>query len=99
MFRASKRPQVITLADLHARVPQDVVGGGDVEAEIQKAEAEQIGRAIEGRLVVVPVELDDPRLAAGQLSFGEAVKIGERAVDARVKLREGLFGVLHAGRG
>ncbi len=33
--RASEWPEVIALADLHARMPQDVVGGGDVEAEIQ----------------------------------------------------------------
>ena len=48
----------IQLADLHALVAQDAVGGGDVEVEVRQREAQQIGVALELGLEVAERQRD-----------------------------------------
>src|SRR5215469_1190686 len=69
----SARAEVIALADLDAGMPQDVVGGGDVEIEVRQPEMEQEVLALEGQGVGADRQRDLAGFAAVDLGRLEAL--------------------------
>ena len=82
--RSILQPQINHLAEWHALVPQNVVGGGDVEEKIRQREGEEIRAAAECRIEVAQFEFDRLGFETVELRFLEAIDIGDRPVDARV---------------
>src|SRR6185369_2337890 len=87
----------IALAELHAVVPQDVVGGGDVEVEVRPGEALQVLLAAEFRVLAAQLEDHFAPLGAVDLLRLQRLHEIEGLGDACFQLGEGLLVVLVLG--
>src|SRR6266705_4390587 len=96
---SSDLPEVILLADFHAAMAQDVVGGGDVEKEIRKREVQQVGLALEVQdPAAARLDRDVAVLRAVDLGRLEFLAEGDGALDARLELGKARLLVLPARR-
>ena len=95
---ALARAEIIHLAQRHALVPQDAIGGGGVEKEVREHEAEEIAFAGEFQRVGPGLEFDRLGLAAVDLRRLHALQEGDGLVDARLQVGEGFFLVGKARR-
>src|SRR6185437_12325242 len=87
----------IALADRHAAVAQDVVGGGDVEVEIRQRTGEEIGLARNRLFLAADLDRHLAVVAAGEVLGRKCLDVIERLDDAGLELGESLF-VIGPGR-
>ena len=85
--------EIVHLAELHARMTQDGVGGRHMEKEVRQREAQEIIRAGEFQLTPARLEFDLPLLATVDLRGRNTLQEIDRLLDPRLQFGEGFFGI------
>src|SRR5689334_22687169 len=90
--------QVVALAEFHAVVTQDVVGGGDVEKVIWHQEVQQVLHALEVHVAARSLQRDGGFFSPVNLGSGESLHVGNGLVDAGEQLGKAGLDVFELGR-
>ncbi len=90
--------QEVALADVHAVMSQDRVGGGRMEEEVRQQPAAQVGQAFHLDRAVRQLDRDVAIFSAFERARRHRLDVVDGLLDARAKFLNGLLGVFELRR-